>query len=85
VLTAPQLPVVALCGFVPPLPQIFIPHLKLPNFLPPGFPPPIPPIPKLPLPGIICLLNNPLAITCGLSFGGGRSVQTDPDPDLLPS
>ncbi len=58
---------------------------KLPSFsfgfslvLPP-FPPPLP-IPRFRL-AITCDLNNPIDVSAGIEFGGGRTPASDPSPD----
>lgn len=45
-----------------------------------SFPPPIPKI-KISL-GISCDANNPIDVTAGVEYGGGRVATFDPDPDL---
>lgn len=75
---APGPPVGSLCGFT--IPTI---RFKLGFNLPSGafaFPPKLP-IPKLPL-GINCAQNNPADVSSGQPFGGGRTSNADPDPDL---
>lgn len=58
---------------------------KLPSFsfgftLPPiPFPPPLP-IPRFRL-AISCDLHNPIDVSAGIDFGGGRVAQSDPSPD----
>lgn len=70
-------PAVSICGFALPLPSILL-GIVLPSPLP--IPPPIP-IPKLAI-GLNCSLDNPLDISAGIAFGGGRVGASDPDPDL---
>jgi len=61
--------------------------IKLPKFpLPPVFVlPPIPFPPPLPIPkfsfGLSCDLKNPIDITAGISFGGGRIACFTSNPD----
>ncbi len=71
-----QTPSAALCGFVLPS-FLFAYGVKIPSPLP--IPPPIP-IPKLAI-GLSCNLSNPLEISAGLEWGGGRTATFDPDPD----
>jgi|SRR6267378_2667040 len=74
----PPSPTASPCGF-----QIGIPRFafgfKLPVF---GFPPSIP-RPFIAF-ALSCKLPNPVDITAGanLPFGGGRTPNTEPDPDL---
>jgi hypothetical protein len=68
----------SLCGFKFP-PEIFFKFgFKLPSI---NFPPPLP-IPHIQL-ALNCDLNNPLSVDAGLSYGGGRSSNADPNPDDL--
>lgn len=68
-------PVVSLCGFTLPS-FVFSIKFNLPSIFP------------LPLPsfhfsiGLNCSLTNPLDISGGVSFGGGRVPTYDPDPDM---
>jgi hypothetical protein len=69
-------PVASLCGFsIPGLRFKF--GVKLPGLF--AFPP------KLPFPhigfGLSCSTDNPLNITAGVSYGGGRTSNGLPDPD----
>lgn len=70
-------PAIALCGFALPLPG-YVFGLKLPSPIP--FPPPIPKL-KLAI-GLNCALNNPLDVSAGVDFGGGKVANADLDPDL---
>lgn len=60
--------------------------LKLPSFtfglvLPPiKFPPFDIPIPRFKL-SLSCDLSNPIDVSAGLEFGGGRASNNDPSPD----
>ncbi len=68
-------PAASLCGFKIPLPYIKF-ALNLPGFKLPPFPPKI----RLSR-GINCNLSNPLAVSAGVDFGGGRQGFRDPSPD----
>jgi hypothetical protein len=71
------LPVASLCGFA--LPSILLGlGIVLPSPLP--IPPPLPKF-KLAI-GLNCSLDNPLDVSAGIEFGGGRVATGDPDPDL---
>lgn len=75
---APGPPVATLCGFAFPS---FKPFLKI--GIPIGgisFPPKIPTFsPSL---GLNCDVNNPLDVTAGVKWGGGRVASFDRDPDV---
>lgn len=67
-----------LCGFTfPPFPffkfGFSLAGLKFPPALP---------IPKIGL-AINCDLNNPLSVTAGVAWGGGRNPNGYPDPDAV--
>jgi hypothetical protein len=70
-------PVVSLCGFTLPSFSISV-LLQLAIKIKFTFPPPF-----ILAIGINCDLNNPLVITAGIPFGGGRVGTFDPDPDDL--
>jgi hypothetical protein len=74
---APSPPAASLCGFSLPK-SLFKFGFKLPAL---AFPPAIP-TPYLAL-GLNCSLSNPLDVSAGLRYGGGRTPNADPDPDLL--
>lgn len=75
----PGPPVASLCGFtVPSLPN-FSPGFSLPTDAL-GIPPQLP-IPKLPF-GIDCGSHNPQDASKGVAYGGGRTPNADPSPDL---
>jgi hypothetical protein len=46
----------------------------------------LPPLPQLPIPhlslGLNCNLSNPLSVNAGLTYGGGRTSNAPPDPDM---
>lgn len=65
-----------LCGFK--LPSLIF-EFGLNLDLPFAFPPTIP-IPKISL-GLTCDLTNPIDVTAGIAYGGGRKATFDPDPD----
>lgn len=71
-------PVASLCGFaIPSLRFKF--GLKFPGLPGISFPPPLP-FPFLSL-GIHCDSDNPLDVTAGVKYGGGRVSNAPPDPD----
>lgn len=64
------------CNFEFKLPS-FTFGFKLPSF---KFPPFEIPIPRFRL-AISCDLSNPVDVSAGLEFGGGRAAKSDPSPD----
>lgn len=64
------------CGFKIPF-LLFGFSFKIPDF---SFPPALP-VFRLSI-GINCLLSNPVNISAGVAYGGGRVSTSDPDPDL---
>jgi hypothetical protein len=74
----PPSPKASLCGFALGLPR-FTFGFKLPSI---KFPPPIP-LPFIAF-KLSCDPKNPIDVTAGLAlpFGGGRTPNNDPDPDL---
>lgn len=68
----------SLCGFTFPPPIFFQFGFQLPTI---NFPPPLPSI-FLAL-SINCSLTNPLNLSGGLKYGGGRDSNAPPDPDQL--
>ena len=75
----PPSPAASICGF-----SLGLPRFKFGFVLPSiAFPP------QIPLPYIAfkltCSLPNPIDVTTGLKapFGGGRSYNADPSPDLM--
>jgi len=78
-MSTPTLPAIAICGLLFKFPPAI--------FFSFGFTlPTIPFPPKIPLPYISlslnCNLSNPLNVSAGLSYGGGRQSNADPDPDM---
>lgn len=73
---SPGPPAAELCGFKLPT---FLFGIKF-NLPPISFPPPIPNF-RLSL-GLNCSLSNPINISAGVAYGGGRVPNSDPDPDL---
>ena len=69
-------PIGQICGFTVP----GFTFKLLPSLPPISFPPPIPTF-SLSI-GLNCSLSNPLNISAGLAYGGGRVSNADPDPDL---
>jgi hypothetical protein len=67
---------VDLCGFK--LPFFIFKFPALPSL--PGFPPALP-IPRISL-GLNCSTDNPVDVTAGVAYGGGRVAKFDPDQDL---
>ena len=67
-------PVASLCGFALPSFAFAIGFV-----LPTIFPLPIP-VFSISI-GLNCSLTNPLDVSAGLSYGGGRVASSDPDPD----
>ena len=70
-------PVIALCGFALPT-FLFAFGVKLPK-LPFPIPPKLPTF-SLSL-GIDCMMHNPVNISKGVKWGGGRKSTSEPDPD----
>lgn len=68
-------PVASLCGFAIPS-FLFKLSFNLPAI---SFPPPLPSF-FIAL-GLNCSLNNPLDVSAGVPYGGGRQASFDPDPD----
>jgi hypothetical protein len=68
----------SLCAFKLPLIPNFLPSFSFPLS---GLLPTLPPLPKLPL-SINCAQNNPQDVSSGLPYGGGRTSNADPSPDL---
>jgi hypothetical protein len=68
----------SLCGFALPSLSNLFKFPALPAI--PNFPPPLP-IPRLSL-GLNCSTDNPIDITAGIAYGGGRLPTSDPNPDL---
>lgn len=64
------------CTFEFKLPS-FTFGFKLPSF---KFPPFDLPIPRFKL-AISCDLSNPIDVSAGLAYGGGREANADPSPD----
>jgi hypothetical protein len=64
------------CGFKLPF-LLFGFSFNVPEF---DFPPKLP-VFRLSI-GINCLLSNPVNISAGVAYGGGRVSTSDPDPDL---
>lgn len=71
---------ISLCGF-----NLFFPPtiyfkfgFNLPSF---HFPPPLPTF-NFSL-SLNCDINNPISVSAGITWGGGRKVNAAPDPDLL--
>jgi hypothetical protein len=75
--STPKLPAIALCGFKFPPSLFFIFGFKLPSI---AFPPKIP-LPYLHL-ALNCNLSNPIDVSAGVAYGGGRASNNNPDPDL---
>lgn len=75
---SPGLPVASLCGFTLPILSILF-SINIPGL---PFPIPFPPNIAI-LIGLNCSLSNPLNISGGVSYGGGRIASFDPDPDLI--
>ena len=73
---SPGPPAASLCGFVIPFLSIFF-NINLPGI---PFPIGLPTISILI--GLNCSLSNPIDISGGVSYGGGRIASFDPDPDL---
>lgn len=71
----PGPPALSLCGFALPTFRLAF-TLKLPNL---PFPPPLPFF-NFSL-SLNCDLSNPLSVSGGLSYGGGRVASFDSDPD----
>ena len=71
-----------ICGFSFPIPPILTLtfgielSITLPNF-PPAFP-----LPWIKL-VLSCDPNDPIDISGGIGFGGGRASNAEPDPDLM--
>jgi hypothetical protein len=65
----------SICGFSIRLPKFSISFL-LPAI---AFPPKLP-IPRFSL-QLTCDPSNPINVSAGLGYGGGRVSRTDPDPD----
>ena len=74
----PGLPAASLCGFMLPFLSIFF-SITLPGL---PFPIPFPPNISI-LIGLNCSLSNPIDISGGVSYGGGRIASFDPDPDFI--
>lgn len=75
----PPSPKASICGF-----SIGPPRFKFGFILPMiAFPPQIP-IPYIAF-KLVCALPNPIDVSAGLKapFGGGRSYNAEPDPDLM--
>jgi hypothetical protein len=71
-------PVASLCGFaIPSLRFSF--GFKIPGLPGIAFPPAIP-FPFLAI-GLHCDSDNPLDVTAGVGYGGGRVSNAPPDPD----
>lgn len=75
----PPSPTASVCGFALGLPRFILGLPVLPSL---GFPPAIP-LPFLSF-ALTCKFPNPVDVTAGLAlpFGGGRTYNADPDPDL---
>lgn len=60
--------------------------IKIPTFSFGFVLPPIPALPELPIPffgfELSCDPRNPINVTAGLDYGGGRIPNYDPNPDL---
>ena len=69
-------PLGQLCGFAIP----GFTFKLLPSIPPISFPPPLPSF-RLSI-GLNCSADNPLSVSAGLSYGGGRVSNSDADADL---
>ena len=68
------MPVASLCGFKLPV-FVFSLGFKQPTIFPLPFP-------EFALSlGLNCSLENPIDVSAGVKFGGGRVSNADPDPD----
>src|SRR6266478_2230454 len=75
----PTAPVSSLCAFTVPKLPAFKPGFSLPTgalAIPPSLP-----LPKIPF-GISCSQNNPQNASKDVPYGGGRTPNADPSPDL---
>jgi hypothetical protein len=73
----PAAPAATICGFAIGIPRLkFGLSISLAGL---GFPPELP-IPWLSL-KLTCSLSDPVDVSGGLAFGGGRPVNSEPDPD----